>query len=229
MKPHCAPRVSARGALPDRATSSWASVADAASMFDGQLVDVNSQLPQAAHPALIQMLDTPGGPRALASAARSILLNNPILQHQGAPCHTLLVQLASSWGELKPALLPLPTPPRPTHNPDDYQWVRKPTGIKCDTENPLHGNVHSRVCSRHSCSNLDWPNRVLRQEELRPPSASAILAIGHPMRQDLSSEAVEVLSSQFFTGRCPVGYPSLATHADAQPGQFVPKTCCNRR
>lgn len=51
-------------------------------------------LPSAAPPALYAMLETPGGPRALASAARSLLLNNPILQHPGAPCHTLLTQLA---------------------------------------------------------------------------------------------------------------------------------------
>ena len=40
------------------------------------------------------MLDTPGGARALAAAARSLLLHNPILQHPGAPCHQLLTKLA---------------------------------------------------------------------------------------------------------------------------------------
>ena len=51
-------------------------------------------LPDAAPAALHQMLDTPGGARALAAAARSLLVNNPILQHPGAPCHALLAQLA---------------------------------------------------------------------------------------------------------------------------------------
>ena len=41
-----------------------------------------------------------GGPRALAVAARSLLANNPILQHPGAPCHSLLTQLAGMQGSL---------------------------------------------------------------------------------------------------------------------------------
>lgn len=35
------------------------------------------ELPSNAPPALYAMLETPGGPRALAAAARSLLLNNP--------------------------------------------------------------------------------------------------------------------------------------------------------
>eukprot|EP00966_Prymnesium_polylepis_P055357 1280224-Prymnesium_polylepis.1 len=50
------------------------------------------------------MLDTPGGPRALAVAARSLLLNNPILQHPGAPCHTLLTQLSGLTQQTNPGL-----------------------------------------------------------------------------------------------------------------------------
>ena len=41
-------------------------------------------LPAGAPPALRQMFDTPGGSRALQLAARSLLRNNPILQHPGA-------------------------------------------------------------------------------------------------------------------------------------------------
>lgn len=52
-------------------------------------------VPTNAPPALYTMLDTPGGPRALAAAARSLLLHNPILQHPGAPCHSLLMRLAA--------------------------------------------------------------------------------------------------------------------------------------
>ena len=40
-------------------------------------------LPSGAPPALRQMFDTPGGSRALQLAARSLLRNNPILQHPG--------------------------------------------------------------------------------------------------------------------------------------------------
>jgi len=52
-------------------------------------------VPSNAPPALYTMLETPGGPRALAAAARSLLLHNPILQHPGAPCHALLMKLAA--------------------------------------------------------------------------------------------------------------------------------------
>jgi len=52
-------------------------------------------LPSGAPPALRQMFDTPGGSRALQLAARSLLKNNPILQHPGAPCHALLTGLAN--------------------------------------------------------------------------------------------------------------------------------------
>lgn len=55
-----------------------------------------SELPtQIVPPALLTMLETPGGSRALAVAARSLLVNNPILRHPGAPCHALLTHLAS--------------------------------------------------------------------------------------------------------------------------------------
>jgi len=40
-------------------------------------------LPSGAPPALRQMFDTPGGSRALQLAARSLLKNNPILNHPG--------------------------------------------------------------------------------------------------------------------------------------------------
>lgn len=65
------------------------------SVSSADVSHVMSSLPSTAPPALFAMLDTPGGPRALAAAARSLLTNNPILQHPGAPCHALLTQLAA--------------------------------------------------------------------------------------------------------------------------------------
>ena len=45
-------------------------------------------LPSGAPPALRQMFDTPGGSRALQLAARSLLRNNPILNHPGLRAST---------------------------------------------------------------------------------------------------------------------------------------------
>ncbi len=56
------------------------------------------ELPQGTPAALVRMLGAPGGPRALRSAARGLLLSNPLLQHPGAPCHALLSELASLGG-----------------------------------------------------------------------------------------------------------------------------------
>ena len=63
------------GVLPDAAQS-----ARTVELPGGGTVD----LPSGAPPALRQMFDTPGGSRALQLAARSLLRNNPILQHPGA-------------------------------------------------------------------------------------------------------------------------------------------------
>ena len=57
---------------------------------------------QATHPdgnsaptALLRMLQMPGGSRALASAARGLLANNPLLRLPNAPCNDLLAQLSN--------------------------------------------------------------------------------------------------------------------------------------
>ena len=57
---------------------------------------------QATHPdgnsaptALLRMLRMPGGSRALASAARGLLANNPLLRLPNAPCNDLLSQLSN--------------------------------------------------------------------------------------------------------------------------------------
>lgn len=140
------------------------------------------KLPATAPPALLHMLDTPGGPRALAAAARSLLLNNPILQHPGAPCHALLKQLSGMAGE-----------------------QRSTPGSS------LPGSFHSRAGPPHSQPLHAYQSRAQATSSnapRQPPASSqpatgldplATLA-GEALRRDVSSEALEVLSSQFFTG-----------------------------
>lgn len=108
-------------------------------------------LPSGAPPALRQMFDTPGGSRALQLAARSLLKNNPILNHPGAPCHALLTGLANM-------------------------------------QQPPHSGAGSPAVAFDA-------------------SAAAPVEGGAPRpsfrRSDASSEALEVLSSQFFSPATP--------------------------
>jgi len=188
-------------------------------------------LPDAAPAALHQMLDTPGGARALAAAARSLLVNNPILQHPGAPCHALLTQLASLAAQpqqsdarvafastvacastnagtthgIPPTLPPprlgssappapmlMPPPPRPSarpgHPPMPCHRLQISSAASAPSE--LHG----------------WTGAT----------TSALPAAAEPLRRDVSSEAVEVLSSNFFTTR--VGRVALSPFAERLEG-----------
>lgn len=113
-------------------------------------------LPSGAPPALRQMFDTPGGSRALQLAARSLLRNNPILNHPGAPCHTLLTGLANMQQQQRSGAGPLPA-------------LAPAVGFDASGAAP--------------------PTAVAGGA---PPRASF-------RRSDASSEALEVLSSQFFS------------------------------
>lgn len=114
-------------------------------------------LPSGAPPALRQMFDTPGGSRALQLAARSLLRNNPILNHPGAPCHALLTGLANMQQQQRSGAGPLPA-------------------------------LAPAVASEASAAAAP-PTAV---EGGAPPRTSF-------RRSDASSEALEVLSSQFFS------------------------------
>lgn len=139
-------------------------------------------LPDAAPPALQQMLDTPGGSRALAAAARSLLLNNPILQHPGAPCHALLTQLASLSQSSSHSSVPpppvssqappvAPTPPPPYHAP---RSAAVPDGSNAD------GTLsHAAACAatpRGSASDFPpaMPPEALASETLPPETTLEI-------------------------------------------------------
>lgn len=113
-------------------------------------------LPSGAPPALRQMFDTPGGSRALQLAARSLLRNNPILNHPGAPCHALLTGLANMQQQQRSGAGPL-SPLAPA-DAFEASAAAPPTAV----------------------------------EGGAPPRASF-------RRSDASSEALEVLSSQFFS------------------------------
>jgi len=170
------------------ATSAAAPDAAAAPGSAGPLVEtrrVELELPSAAPPALMHMLDTPGGPRALAAAARSLLLNNPILQHPGAPCHALLTQLAGMRGE----------PSRSGGGEDGSGGG----GIGGDGGGGGGGGGGAPTWA--------WaPTAPLPRQPGVDAGATQTLAgrlLGQPMRRDRSAEAVEVLSSQFFSGHRP--------------------------
>jgi len=139
-------------------------------------------LPSGAPPALRQMFDTPGGSRALQLAARSLLKNNPILNHPG---------------------LRAPTPPRRAlyaHPPpsalDHVRNLPPPAGAPChalltglaNMQQPPHSGAGSPAVAFDA-------------------SAAAPVEGGAPRpsfrRSDASSEALEVLSSQFFSPATP--------------------------
>jgi len=116
-------------------------------------------LPSGAPPALRQMFDTPGGSRALQLAARSLLRNNPILQHPGAPCHALLTSLANMQQQQRSGAGPLP--------------ALAPAAPEAT------GAVPTAV------EGAAAPRGAVPRSSFR--------------RSDASSEALEVLSSQFFS------------------------------
>jgi len=174
-------------------------------------------LPDAAPAALHQMLDTPGGARALAAAARSLLLNNPILQHPGAPCHALLTQLAS---------LSAPAPHAPAHSasaiPTSGGLTEGNGGFRGPTQasygahrrNDGHYGMSPQLPSRSMPPPPPHLPRSMPPPMPRPPShpgpgasssaagvsaRDAWLGGAEPLRRDVSSEAVEVLSSNFFS------------------------------
>ena len=60
-------------------------------MAAGRVVEVPAEAPG----ALVQMLESASGARAVQAAARSLLRSQPLLMHPQAPCHDLLMQLAS--------------------------------------------------------------------------------------------------------------------------------------
>ena len=60
-------------------------------MAAGRVVEVPAEAPG----ALVQMLESASGSRAVQAAARSLLRSQPLLMHPQAPCHDLLMQLAS--------------------------------------------------------------------------------------------------------------------------------------
>ena len=60
-------------------------------MAAGKVVEVPAEAPG----ALVQMLESASGSRAVQAAARSLLRSQPLLMHPQAPCHDLLMQLAS--------------------------------------------------------------------------------------------------------------------------------------
>ena len=165
---------------------------------------------------------------------RSLLVNNPILQHPGAPCHALLTQLASLAAQpqqsdarvalastvacastnagtthgIPPTLPPprlgssappapmlMPPPPRPPVRPG-----HPPT--------PCHRLQISSAASAPSALH-SWTG----------VTTSALPAAAEPLRRDVSSEAVEVLSSNFFTTRVGrVALPPLAERRECAAG-----------
>ncbi|KAL1507464.1 hypothetical protein AB1Y20_008300 [Prymnesium parvum] len=163
-------------------------------------------------PALLTMLDTPGGPRALAVAARSLLLNNPILQHPGAPCHALLTQLASitqpQTGSSSCAGAHLSAgggaavERRPLRSAEAHG--QQTGGL---TEGNARGEEHAAPArdegppappeGQVGISRRHTPTS--RPGDL-PPRARPTGWPANAMEDRLSSEALEVLSSQFFSG-----------------------------
>ena len=165
---------------------------------------------------------------------RSLLVNNPILQHPGAPCHALLTQLASLTAppqqsdarvalastvacastnagptlgipptqppprlgsSAPPAPMLMPPPPRPPVRPG-----HPPT--------PCHRLQISSAASAPSALH-SWTG----------VTTSALPAAAEPLRRDVSSEAVEVLSSNFFTTRVGrVALPPLAERRECAAG-----------
>jgi len=184
-------------------------------------------------PALLTMLDTPGGPRALAVAARSLLMNNPILQHPGAPCHTLLTQLAGIQGSLgsnhdgaamgaaPPAPAGEPGTPAAGHGSAGTQRVSaaadvhsrltrisQPTPRMAAMPNACAvipaGSADQQVSSTDGVGRRAPPSPSLAPGDLppraRPTGAGGITGLDNRMVRQSSSEALEVLSSQFFSG-----------------------------
>ena len=152
-------------------------------------------LPSGAPPALRQMFDTPGGSRALQLAARSLLRNNPILQHPGL--------LAST-----------PHPRRPAPNALLFAVLLAgltacatlcpPAGAPCHALLTSLANMQQQ--QRSGAGPL--PALAPAAPEATGAVPTAVEGAAAPRgavprssfrRSDASSEALEVLSSQFFS------------------------------
>jgi len=171
---------------------------------------------------LHQMLDTPGGARALAAAARSLLLNNPILQHPGAPCHALLTQLAGLSAAPGTPGLGLNTHTqgqgqgRPSFSSEASRVDAAPRGFVMPPPRPP-GQSRFPTTSQNLL--------VARSGFARSSSAvhapEARLSPAEALRRDVSSEAVEVLSSNFFSTRAPSQAASSRSGADEDREQAI--------
>ena len=145
-------------------------------------------LPSGAPPALRQMFDTPGGSRALQLAARSLLRNNPILNHPGLRAST----------PRRPAPPPHADPHRACTN---VRNPLPPAGAPCHAL--LTGLANMQQQQRSGAGPLSplAPADAFEASAAAPPTA---VEGGAPprasfRRSDASSEALEVLSSQFFS------------------------------
>jgi len=148
-----------------------------------------------------------GGPRALAVAARSLLANNPILQHPGAPCHSLLTQLAGMQGSLNSG----PATSAQAQAEGSFISAAGAEGVSALGSSipetaAADGSSSSGACASPTES---IPGRTPASPSMapgdlparaRPTGAGGIASLDKRMVRQQSSEALEVLSSQFFSG-----------------------------
>jgi len=206
----------------------------------------------------------------LAAAARALLLNNPILQHPGAPCHALLTQLAAmpvaGHGERSCCIPRMDRCTTVAHNADSSARFASPaeSSESVSTAHPgaaagahfaspasatianasVEVSIESasgRGSALSGCAGKDIAEtdgsaigtsgasrgelpRVASQGSVVAGTASNITCRDRIWNVNVepgghsSSEAVEVLSSQFFTGRlaapCASCDHTLAPHTD---------------
>lgn len=138
-------------------------------------------MPHCAAPSLVTMLEMPGGARALQAAARNMMVANPLFKHPNAPCHELLTQLAN--------ILPFGST-----NPSAAAAASTTSSAPLIVSDGRAAMAPSPAAQTSPACNQ-----------------GALRVLGLPRLRDISSEALEVLSSQFFSGGYSAGEPQ--THA----------------
>lgn len=184
-----------------------------------------SELPtQIVPPALLTMLETPGGSRALAVAARSLLVNNPILRHPGAPCHALLTHLAS-FSQAQAPSTPQQPPASSASSAAAFSNIEGHSQIASQAGSPQRVQG---LASDDSAS-LDQRTRLRMGHDTERPAADMHVSDAQPniQQEALAAEAhsmgEQASAVRDAHGRCPAG--SMRTTRVFRTHGYLPLSC----
>jgi len=177
-----------------------------------------------AAPSLLKMLQTPGGSRALQVAARNMLRSNRLFQHPNAPCHELLTQLAGIMPNAEAEAAAASAAANAATDRMDIAATSAATDINAaaaidfnaaaaasaadagsaasvaSAPAPASMCKSAPACAAPSLLPLFEPAATMLPMRERGTRAARLQSNGMQRRSDISTEALEVLSSQFFYG-----------------------------